>query len=313
MKLALSSILLLFTFTCSSQSSYNHVKHYANNAADTPLSNIRDSYILADDVLLRQGPGSDFEVVRKLSIASSVKLISEDTTTTTIKGIKSNWYKAALADNTIGFIWGGLVAQNQFGSSQPGGVKFLLGLEKLVTEPTTDELGNTFDEVAFYTQIRAVKNGKEIAKYSVKNNYSTFDISSMESYGYGTANMGQSGVDNVNDIIRLHVPCRGGCGCSTGDVYIAWDGADFHFMAAAWGTADAQYSEGNGIGFPNAMGGEDGFIIKSINRIIWDETEDQTKRKDLREEYLEFYIWDGKKLQKTARRTESIITEIDNY
>jgi hypothetical protein len=83
-------------------------------------------------------------------------------------------------------------------------------------------------------------------------------------------------------------------------------------MAEAWGTADAQYSEGSSIVFPNAMGGEDGFIIKLINRIIWDESEEGTEPKDLREEFMEYYIWDGKKLQKTARITESIITEIED-
>lgn len=312
MKLIFSIILFLVTTVSYSQSSYNHVKHYANNTSNTPLSDISDSYILADDVLFRQGPGSDFDVVRKLSISSSIKLISEDTTTTIINGIKSNWYRAALPDKTTGYVWGGLVAQNQFGSSQPGGVKFLLGLEKLVTEPTTNEHGQTYDDIVFYTQIRAVKDGKEIAKHSVKNSHHTFDISSMESYGYGTVNLGQCGVEHVRDIIRLHVPCRGGCGCSTGDVFIAWNGTAFHFMAEAWGTADAQYSEGSSIVFPNAMGGEDGFIIKLINRIIWDESEEGTEPKDLREEFMEYYIWDGKKLQKTARRTESIITEIED-
>lgn len=307
MKFIFVFILALTAHICISQSSYNHVKHYANNTPETRLSDIRDSYVLADDVLLRQGPSSNHEVVRKLAIASPLKLISEDTATTTINGIKSNWYKAALEDETIGYIWGGLVAQNQFGSSQPGGVKFLLGLEKLIVEEDVD------NNVAFYTQIRAVKNGKELDKYSIKHNYTTFDLSGMESYGFGTMNLGQAGVSGVHDILQIHAPCRGGCGCTTGDVYIAWDGTAFHYMTEAWGTADAQYSEGEGIIFPNSMHGEDGFIIRAINRVIWDETEDQAERLDKREQFLEYYIWDGIDLQKTARRTESIITEIDNF
>ncbi|MFK7756174.1 MAG: hypothetical protein AB8B53_04500 [Flavobacteriales bacterium] len=307
MKFLLSISLYLLSFLSIGQSTYDYVIHYANDTETTPLKDRRDSFILADDVLLRDGPGSDYKALESLSIGTPVKLLAKDTTTTTINGIKSNWYKAALPNETIGYIWGGLVAQNQFGSSQPGGVKFLLGLERLAVEEDMD------NNVVFYTQIRAVKNGEELAKYSIKHNYTTFDLSGMESYGFGTTNLGMAGVTGVHDILRIHAPCRGGCGCSTGDVFIAWDGTEFHYMTEAWGTADAEYSEGEGIIFPNSMHGEEGFIIRAINRIIWDDTEDQTERKDMREEFLEYYIWNGTELQKTTRRTESIITEIENY
>jgi len=315
MKFLLSLCVILSSVYCNAQSSYNTVKHYANDSDNTPLKDRRNSYVLADDVLLRSGPGSEFKVVESLSIGSVVKLLAQDTSTLSLNGVNSYWYSAALENGTRGYVWGGLVAQNQFGSSQPGGVKFFLGLEKLVKEEVTDESGNTYDDVVFYTQIRAVENGKEIAKFSVKNNYQTFDLSAVESYGYGTTNLGPSGLSNVNDIIRLHVPCRGGCGCTTGDVYVVWDGAKFHYLTETWGTADAQYSEGDGIIFPNAINGEPGYIIRSVNRVLWDDYvgSKEDERVDQREEFLEYYIWNGKSLTSTGRKTESIIKDIEDY
>ncbi len=310
MKFLFSSLLTLISI-CTVGQQYNEVVHYFSQDI-VNLDYLPDHYLLADRVLFRTCPNDSCDVMEQLSIGTSLKVLSGSNVKDTINGIISYWYHVRAKEKN-GYIWGGLIAQNHFGSSQNGKVKFVVGMEKIEQGIYKDPYdGQAYPQTYIYTQIRAYKDGEQLAKYSVKSMRS-YDLNNRESYGYGTCNLGKSGLNQVDDIIQLHIPCRGGCGCSTGDTYIGWNGSDFKFLIEAFGTADAQYSEGDGIIFPSNMKGEDGFIIRSINRVLFDETDDQEKRQDKREQYLEYYVWDGKKLNKTARRTESVITNIDNY
>lgn len=205
MKSTLSILFLICCYQALSQSYGNTLEHHTGEGYSN-INDIPDRDLLADDVLFRTCPNSGCELIRKLPIGTPLKILKKTENFDTINGVISNWYLVSI-DKITGYIWGGLIAQNQFGSSKPGGVKFVLGLEKIELEEPYDSISNhTYKSTVFYTEIQAFKDGIQLAKYSQAMEHFFYDLSTHESYGYGTA--------------------------------------------------DAQYSEGDGIIFPSHMSGE---------------------------------------------------------
>ena len=237
-------------------------------------------YLLANDVAFRKEPSSTSKLIQTLSIGTSFIIHEKSDSAEVKKGIKSHWYKIEIK-NQFGWIWGGLIARNAFGSHSDPTVKFVSGYEKVISNQSDDIDG-------VYYQVRAIKNHKQLSKIVVKSFARDIGFSS---------NSGNNGLDNVDDILVLEVPCYGGCGCSTGEIYIFWNEGHFYEAAVTMGSPDAEYSEGEYLIFPSNIEGIKGQIIKYRSG-VGEEKEGELERLITQT----YYYWDGKKLKRTSKK-----------
>ncbi|MEL6626742.1 MAG: SH3 domain-containing protein [Bacteroidota bacterium] len=243
------------------------------------------AYMLADEVNVRSCPNTSCTAVAVMRIGQSMKPLERSTEIDTVNGVKSHWYKIE-SGKIKGWIFGGFIAQHAFGSQTDPSVKFVFGIEKIVEEEVR--------KVPVY-QIRAFRGQTQLDKISVRS----------FSWSMGAAHsLGAQGLD-LHDIISLHVPCVGGCGCSTGDILVFWNGTRFSDVHQLVGIADAWASEGSSFVFPTDMEGEKDMVIKE-DRIFLEEAEvGGYKRKMVRT----FYRWNGQKLVIDPNRKK----EVDTY
>jgi len=234
-------------------------------------------YILGHDVALRSKPTSESSMKRSLPIATKLKLMAKSDSAEVKKGIKSHWYHVKSGELT-GWIWGGLIAQTAFKSTKDPDLIFVGGYASSTARKENGSGG-------VYYQLRAVKHNNPIDKILIK------------SFGWdfgGAFNLGSQGLTNVDDIITVHVPCHGGCGCSTGDVIVFWNNNQFYKVAELGGTPDAEYSEGVSFIYPQNMEGVKGQIVK-YSSLAGEENESHQLERFIIKEY---YIWNGKALVK---------------
>lgn len=279
---ALLFLLLLMSF-----------QGYAQQEADIYIStseNYFDShevvynYLLANDVNLRAKPNSKSQQLENLKIGQNIIVLKRSEQMDSIKGIKANWYQVK-TDSHKGWIWGGYISQNSFGSQSNTAIKFVYGLEKIVLKDGWYQK---------YYQIRAFKDTVQLDKVVFKS-YSTY----IE-YVVANGSMGLS----LDDVITIGIPCVGGCGCSTGELVIFWNGKQFSEVEYLLGTADAWASEYTTFTYPVHMEGIPDKIIKTEVLFI-DATEDG---KVTRKKIVEHFIWTGNRLvsDKKFKKTEEI-------
>lgn len=252
---------------------------------ETSVLAISPDYIINDNTPLRSDSNVNAPLLKVLPIGSICYLIGQaKTDTVTVSGLQSQWYKVK-ADGYIGWIWGGNIAQYVFGSNVQPDVKFLIGYgaqEKI-------DNGNGYEYVSNMVHIKAVRGNKLIDKIAMP----------MWPYYFDASILGSNGVDNVHDMITIHAPCVGGCGCSTGDTYVFWDGKKLHDVIYVGGVADADYSEWTNIQFPSNAAGEKGYIITYRDSVVdsrevgeYDDSYNIIKRGVT----INHYKWNGEKL-----------------
>ena len=238
------------------------------------------AYLLADEVNLRDCASKDCEKIAVLSIGSKLTLLERSEAIETINGIRSNWYKVD-SGQAKGWVWGGLIATYSFGSYMDPTIKFVAGLEKKTEE-------------GYYCQIRAIRDEEEVSRISIK--------SFAHEIGW-IKNIGKMGMENIDDVIHIEIPCVGGCGCTAGNVVVFWDGAKLHFVDNLMGTADGNYSEYVDFIYPADMEGRKGILIKQIMTY---EDPDQQPEGKLTRVYIEhFFTWKNGKLMDAG--IESIV------
>jgi hypothetical protein len=278
------------------------------NAQVTVYHNIREqslgyfapSYLVGDRISLRKDSTVNSGLIKSMDIGTEVWLLSRTEHLDTIKGIASPWFRAVAGADT-GWVWGGFVAQLTAGSNEYPSVKFLLGfsgLEKITAYGTTYE--------TMHMQIRVVENNKQLDKMLIPL-YADYLEAQFQ---------GRKGIKGLNDIIIVHQPCIGGCGCSTGNHYVFWDGQKLRLAYSTLGSADAEYSEGSTIIFPSDMQGETGYI-KVIDDIVGSVTEIVSDNEDveyvdensimLRSTVTTYYIWNGKELTRDAQKPKVVV------
>ncbi|MGB0424911.1 MAG: hypothetical protein ACPGED_11320 [Flavobacteriales bacterium] len=236
------------------------------------------AYLLADQVSLRSCEGSECPLITLLPIGTPLRVM-EQGKPMTLNHVSSYWYKVKTNEHT-GWLWGGFIATAYAGSHSDPTVKFVAGYEKMEEEEGW---------MRTYYQIRAFRDGKELSKLSVLS----FGRSIAEFTNYGNL-----GVKKVDDIITLRVPCEGGCGCSTGQIFVFWNGKELTHVMDAGGTADAEYSESEGLLFPCDMEGEAPYIMKYSDHVRWgEEWEEEQEIDEVPRIYTyEYFIWNGDSL-----------------
>ena len=284
-------ILALFSLAASGQHEVE-VSHLTQDRF-LILDEAPYNYLLADQVSLRACPSTDCELLGVLPIGSKMTLLEQSDSSLTIQGIRSHWYKVEAGKKT-GWLWGGFIAYQAFGSVADPEVKFVGGYEKVI--PVGQEDGGT------YYQIRAFRDGKQLDKIVLKSFARGFS---------GLINLGSKGLPRLDDILQLHVPCVGGCGCLTGEMVVFWANGQFHHVINLTGTADAEYSEYVDFVYPADMEGEKGVIMKKSSKVGESKEDEEGNRKDYRNFTIEYLIWDGKKLVPSGRKPVKKVYLID--
>jgi hypothetical protein len=247
-------------------------------------------YVLGDGVSFRDCPSDSCNILSLLEIGTRLTLLAESDSVSVFNGLSSKWYQADVAGKT-GWVWGGWIAQQAFGSQTDPDVKFVAGYEKVIREPAENRFGQ-------YYQIRAIRKGEQIAKIVLKS--FAWELG-------GVQNIGPKGLDKLDDILLLNVPCTGGCGCLTGDMVIFWANDKFHYVADLKGSPDAEYSQYQDFVFPSDMEGEKGIIIKRSGGYE-DPPEDEAgqleyQHKVKRSILTEYFIWNGSNLVPSGRKS----------
>lgn len=283
--------MFLFMFSMAANAQMIRlVRHHSQ-----PFSgfNSEYKYLLADEVSLRAEPSAESALLDVLPIATKVVLIEQTKEPETLNGLNSYWYLAIVGDKR-GWIWGGYVASAAFGSHGTPGVKFLIGYRAI--PPFKGGNGKLYPRTNI--QIRAIWN-------SVMIDSLEFDATVYEYLSAGSR--GSCGLENVEDVLFIHKPCRGGCGCETGDHIIFWSNRKLHKVIDVMGTADADFSGGDEIIFPSHLYGTPGYIKIHTNMM---ENPVEMEGKEQHRYYqrvltTKWYTWsNGKLIAATNREVE---------
>ena len=253
-------------------------------------------YVLADQVSLREAPSTEAKRILTLSIGTPLRVEARSENITRLMGIDAHWYRVQVKGKS-GWIWGGLIAQQAFGSTTDPNVKFVAGYAKI-------ERDTQIGQRTPYYQIRAFRGTEQIAK---------IEVASL-TYSLGAArNLGPKGIAGVSEVLAVNMPCTGGCGCLTGDLIIFWDGKAFHRAMEVTGTPDGAYSEGAYLLFPVDMEGVPDEIIKITSGPGKEIPEADLGPALERIITKEYYRWDGKQLvpSGTPKKVERYRMPID--
>ncbi|MEM1218614.1 MAG: SH3 domain-containing protein [Bacteroidota bacterium] len=248
-------------------------------------------YLLADQVSLRDAPSTQAKRMATLPIGTPMLILERGKILTRIKGIDAHWYRVQVKEKE-GWIWGGLIAQQAFGSSSDPSLKFVAGLAKIEMDHPSGR------RVPSY-QIRAFRDNQEVARIEIAS--LTFSIGPAQ-------NFGPKGIPGVQEVLAIHMPCGEGCGCLTGDFILFWDGSEFHNALQVTGTPDGAYSEGATIIFPVDMEGRPEQIIKITSAPGEEYPEADLGPEIERVLTTEYFRWDGKQVV-----PDSTPTKVERY
>ncbi|MEM1321855.1 MAG: SH3 domain-containing protein [Bacteroidota bacterium] len=236
-------------------------------------------YMLADSVNMRACPGTQCQKKGLLRIGTPLTILHQSNEIATIKGIRSHWYEVKTADHQ-GWIWGGFIAKGAVRSHADRDIQFVFGLDRKEIEEGTPK---------YFYQIRAYKEHTVVAKLIFE---------SYESEIHNLRNLGDVGVPNVKEVLVLDVPCRGGCGCTFGELVSFWDGKKMGKIIKLLGVGDAWASSSQELIYPIDMEGEEGYLIR-----VTSDYKD-TKSSNVIERYIEkeYLKWNGQELVKDPSR-----------
>ncbi|HRH70109.1 MAG TPA: SH3 domain-containing protein [Flavobacteriales bacterium] len=287
--------LFLSPVLCSAQNEL-HVQFGARSDYLIP-DEAPPEYTLTGTVVLRSDPSHNSYKVAALYPGTPVYIDSVSTDTVVANGVRSVWYRVE-ANNQIGWVWGGLLAQDATGSHADPTVKFLGGLEYVASWSDTTTVRHKY-------RLVAVREGKQLDAITLP--------SFAWNFGQLTA-VGNRGLQNVDDVLFLDVPCVGGCGCTTGSIVVFWSGGRFHHVANMMGSPDGAYSTDQSLVFPCEMDGVPG-VIKRVTS-SYDESDlpggeqlaadgdEQPKEFVRRFVTTEFLRWDGAQLVPSVKAKE---------
>jgi len=170
----------------------------------TATASQSSKYLLVDNVALRDCPATQCQKLTTLPIGMKVRLLEKSENPVTINGVTSSFYKVKIGPDT-GWIFGGLISQKTMTSTTNPAIMFVFG------EKGTK--GSIDDDVTKKYQIRAVKNGVEIDRLT---------IDSIELDYANVTNIGNQGLENIDDIISLSLDYGDACDTVDNALYVVW-------------------------------------------------------------------------------------------
>lgn len=285
MKFLVFILLLSVTFQLKAQQVVNV---YFNTKKNTLFQEeVEPHFLLGDAVAFRTQPNKTSTLISRLTIGTELILMEKSELLDTINGIASPWYFAEI-NSTKGWIWGGNIAARSFRSTEDTDVIFLTGFAGYKS------IGDQEKEYKYlHYSVKAVKNQKLLDKVVVPCYSQSI---------YEVHNLGNKGLKNIDDILSIHIPCEGGCGCTTGNVYFLYRNGKFDKPLFALGSADADYSSGEYVYFPSDIEGKKDFVVLKTSYVVEEDANSQDRvKRGVKVEYLR---WNGSKLVPSTRKTE---------
>jgi hypothetical protein len=238
------------------------------------------AYTLGADVNLREKASVQGKVIAKVPIATKVTIEKELTDSLTLNGWKSPWYQVKIGTGATiqkGFIWGGFLTGCCFASKKDKNIWFVAGVSKF-----------NYDNAEMTLQLRALKNGVELAKIEFK---------SVGDYGYniGGKSHGDIGLTGIEEALGIQMTYEA-CDYGQGEYILFWDGKKFVYGADGVSASSAEvfYSTVK-ILFPKDKGGKKDCIVVNTETGQFNE-----KKKDYDKPKIENKIlrWQNGKLVK---------------
>jgi hypothetical protein len=241
--------LLIITVLCIASTLHAQEDTKYNNLSYSNLSGFEadsTAYTLGADVNLREKASVQGKVIAKLPLATKVTIEKELTDSFTLNGWKVPWYQVKTGTGATakkGFIWGGFLTGCCFTSKKDKNILFIAGVSKF-----------NHEKVDLTIQLRALKNGVELAKIEFKT---------VGGYGYkiGGKSHGDIGLAGVEEALGIKMIYEA-CDYGQGEYLLFWDGKKFIYGTDGLSASSAEvfYSTVK-ILFPKEKGGKKDCIV----------------------------------------------------
>lgn len=249
-----------------------------------------DVWIAVDKVNMRQSDSETATVVTTLPLATPVKVLKQSDKTFQLNGLTAAWFQVQTPDGKEGYVWGGFLTalhvQADYYLENTPPVYFVLSLAR-----------RTKDEQTF-AQIRAVQDGKEIAKKEFKifvgdNYYATLKNENLSYSGFGDT---QAGI-RINSFYPA-------CGYGTEDLLMFWTGTAFYEVISTSSSGEAGSYHTESLIMPG-NGGVHGHIILIEDDVV--SSEEDEMRTDHQSYSMTLYGWKNHKIEKIQSQSKVLV------
>ena len=164
-------------------------------------SEAKEAFVLVSDANLREKPSTKAATVAQLPIATKVEILEKTTDSLTLNGFRAPWFRIS-ANGKTGYLWSGILTTVAMSSEEETikDVVFLAGISSYSEK-----------DGRITIQVRAAKNGKEIAKT---------EFPSVGDIGYELSlTLKGSLFDNVKQVLSVEMN-YGACDYAQGDYLV---------------------------------------------------------------------------------------------
>ena len=274
----------IFHFAQAQEDSYKVTGYLLFNENDEA----KEAFVLVSDANLRDKPTTKATAIAQLPIATKVAILERTKDSLTLNGFRAPWFKIS-ANGKTGYLWSGILTTVAVVSDVETSkdVIFLAGI-------------SAYNEKDYKVtlQVRAAKNGKEIAK---------MEFPSVGDLGYQISlSLKGNLLDNVKQVLSVEM-IYGACDYAQGDNLIVFtEGSKLVRLMemVSSSSAGAGYGSQNYI-LPSDKGGIAGHVLVTEDSA---EEEEVTKNgqpdfKMKNQKYkITLYKWAGMKLEKVFSR-----------
>ena len=248
----------------------------------------KEAFVLVSDANLRDKPSIKAATIAQLPIATKVQILERTTDSLTLNGFRAPWFRIT-ANGKTGYLWSGILTtvvktiEEEVGDD----IIFLAGLSSYNEK-----------DYKLTIQVRAAKNGKEIAKT---------EFPSVGDLGYQLSlALKGGGFDKVKQVLSVEMT-YGACDYAQGDNLVFFtEGAKLVRLmeTVSSSSAGAGYSSQNYI-LPYDKGGIGGHILVTEDTAEMEEVmkNGQYDFKIKSQQYkITLHKWTGAKLEKVFSR-----------
>ena len=248
----------------------------------------KEAFVLVSDANLRDKPSTKATAVAQLPIATKVQILEKTKDSLTLNGFRAAWFKVS-ANGKTGYLWSGILTtvgiMNPYENNE--NITYVAGISSYNEK-----------ENKLTLQVRAAKNGKEIAK---------IDFPSVGDLGYQLSlGLQGSNFSKVKEVLSVKM-IFGACDYPQGDnlVIFTEGGKLVRLMeVSSASSAGAGYSSENYI-LPNNKGGINGHVLVIEDSAAQEEVTKNGKPDFVTKDHkykITLHKWTGAKLEKVFSR-----------
>ena len=248
----------------------------------------KEAFVLVSDANLRDKPSTKATAVAQLPIATKVQILEKTKDSLTLNGLRAAWFRVS-ANGKTGYLWSGILTtvgiMNPYENNE--NITYVAGISSYNEK-----------ENKLTLQVRAAKNGKEIAKTEFP---SVGDLGYQLSLGLQGSNF-----NKVKEVLCVKM-IYGACDYPQGDnlVIFTEGGKLVRLMeVTSASSAGAGYSSENYI-LPNDKGGINGHVLVIEDSATQEEVTKNGKPDFVTKDHkykITLHKWTGAKLEKVFSR-----------